>query len=57
MGWPDVAGNRWLQLDEENITLKELLPIILACAVWGKSLNSASATVHCDNLGTVALVN
>ena len=53
----DVAGNRWLQLDKESITLKELLPIILARAVWGKSLNNASVTVHCDNLGTAALVN
>ena len=57
MEWPNEAGHRWLQLDDESITLKELLPIILACAVWGKSLKNARVTVHCDNLGTVALVN
>ena len=57
MAWPDEAGHRWLQLDDESITLKELLPIILACAVWGKSLNNGRVTVHCDNLGTVAVVN
>ena len=57
MEWPDEAGHRWLQLDDESITLKELLPIILACSVRGKSLNNARVTVHCDNLGTVALVN
>ena len=53
----DEAGHRWLQLDAKSITLKELLPIILACAVWGKGSNNVRVTVHCDNLGTVALVN
>ena len=57
MECPDEAGNRWLHLDEESIDLKELLPIILACAIWGKSWNNTRVTVHCDNLGTVALVN
>ena len=36
--WPDEAGNRWLHLDEESITLNELLPTILACAIWGEKL-------------------
>ena len=47
----DPIGGRWLQLkwpedrmlgavalSEESITLKELIPIILACAVWGNDL-------------------
>ena len=36
--WSDEAGNRWLHLDEESITLKELLPTILACAICGEKL-------------------
>ena len=50
MEWPDEAGHRWLQVDDESIISKELLPI------WGESLNNGRVTVHCDNLGTVALV-
>ena len=55
--WPksSMAGN--IDLQGESITLKELVPIVLACSVWGADWQNASVTVHCDNLGTVAIVN
>ena len=55
--WPRTYASSWLRLSEESIALKELLPIVLACAVWGGNWQGMSVTVHCDNLGVVALVN
>lgn len=57
MGWPEKPWEGGLQLNDESITLKELLPIVLVCAVWGESLRNMRVTVPCDNLGAVALVN
>ena len=55
--WPQSYRRGWLKLKEESITLKELLPIVLASAVWGRRWRRRTVLVHCDNLGTVALVN
>ena len=60
--------SRWIQLpwrgtetsqdmDEgQSIMWMELLPIVLACALWGPVLRGRSVTVRCDNSGAVALV-
>jgi hypothetical protein len=42
---------------EDNITLKELLPVVLACATWGREWRNSTVVVHCDNAGAVAAVN
>ena len=51
------AHREWEALREESITLKELLPIVLACSVWGPSWRGSAVTFHCDNMGAVAVVN
>ena len=55
--WPEDNVFGGVLLREESITFKELLPIVLACAVWARDFCGLCVTVHCDNLGTVALVN
>jgi len=62
------ALSRWIQLPWRgteacrvmdgccSITWMELLPVVLACAVWGPALKGRSITVYCDNTGAVALV-
>ena len=45
------------QQDEDSITFKELLPIVLACGAWGPLWQNSSVLVHCDNQGAVAAVN
>ena len=55
--WPEVYQEGQLVLREESITLKELLPVVLACAVWGDLWRAKLVHVHCDNLGVVAVVN
>ena len=65
-----VWGKRWLQAEwsktyaeapqergEDGITPKELVPIIMSCAIWGPQWRQSSILVHCDNEGAVAVVN
>ena len=57
MKWPEshgASGSGWW---EESIATKELLPIVLACAIWGTRWSGLTVVVHCDNLGVVAVVN
>ena len=53
---------RWLQWQwpEEwlasSIMAKELVPIVISCAVWGPLLNRKTVLFQCDNTGVVAAV-
>lgn len=53
-------NTHWFQLPwdatsvELPIAVKELLPIILACAVWGRSWSGGLVHCHCDNQAVVA---
>lgn len=55
--WPQEGVTGGMKLREESIALKELLPVVIAGAVWGPTWCKANVTVHCDNMGVVALVN
>ena len=55
--WPAADAEGHLRLREESIALQELLPIVLACAMWGRQWRNAQCLVHCDNRGVVELVN
>ena len=65
----DVSGSwgcgawyltHWFQLQWNTqsaalpIMAKELLPVVLACAVWGQSWSGCRVTVLCDNQAVVA---
>ena len=41
----------------QSILWKELVPIVLACAIWVKHWQGLSVMIHCDNMGIVAVVN
>ena len=57
LGCGAVFGNQWLQwkwpLEWQPIGImaKELVPIVLSCAVWGPQLAKQSVLFHYDNLG------
>ena len=55
--WPHNPSQGAMRLQEESILIQELLPIVLACAVWGPDWQGSSVIVHCDNMGAVAVVN
>ena len=37
--------------------MKELLPVVVACAVWGKEWNGMTIKIKCDNAAVVAIIN
>ena len=53
----------WFQLkwpDNNNlhsIAIKELVPIVIACILWGKQWSGKAIQVHCDNQAVVEMVN
>ena len=55
-------GVEWMQLqwpagtEEWSIAYKELLPIVLACMVWGHRWTKHRIVVHCDNEAVVEVV-
>ena len=57
------SGHLWFQylwpeaFAERSITVKELLPIVLACIVWGTGWRQQSVLAHCDNQSVVDVVN
>ena len=50
---------RWFQLQwpatvsEYHITVKELIPIVLAAAVWGPEWSGLTVEARCDNAAVV----
>jgi len=58
-GWGAVFGTQWMQLawskewSQLDIMAKELLPIVLACAVWGPLLSGCRVEFKCDNQSVV----
>ena len=57
-----LAGE-WFQLelpsswDGVNITIKELLPIVIGAALWGSQWQGMCVQCLCDNLAVVAIIN
>ena len=57
------CGREWFQLrwpgatQESHITVKELVPIVLAAAVWGREWKGKCVMSYCDNSAVVAIVN
>jgi len=55
-------GNHWLQLqwpqglEEWSIARKELIPIVIACMVWGQQWWQQRVRVHCDNAAVVEVI-
>ena len=59
------CGNQWLQYKwpqtnsfrDVPITQKEVLPVVLACAVWGEQWSSQMVQAYCDNEAAVSVLN
>ena len=57
------SGQSWFQLkwveqvQGHSITVKELIPIVVATAVWGPTWRGSSVQVLCDNAAVVAILN
>ena len=59
------CGNQWLQykwpqagsFGDLSITQKEVLPVVLACAVWGEKWSGQTVQAYCDNEAAVSVLN
>ena len=57
------CGKAWFQLQWnestklEHISVKELIPIVVAAAIWGESWSGKSVRVRSDNAAVVAVIN
>ena len=57
-----TSGGKWFQLQWPDswgpihITVKELVPIVVACALWGASWKGTTVRCHCDNAAVVAIL-
>ena len=47
-------GECWTHI---HITIKELLPIVVASAIWGKEWTGKQVLFRCDNAAVVAIIN
>jgi len=54
--WPNCT-QFGMESTEESILWMKLFPIVLATAVWGRCWEELKVIVHCDNMGTVTVVN
>ncbi len=56
------SGTRWFQyfwpheFGTHSIAVKELLPVVMACVVWGRSWRRKAVLAHCDNQAVVEVV-
>lgn len=50
---------RWIQAQwnaewqPKNITIKEMIPVVLATAIWGKHCKHKHVLIYCDNMAVV----
>lgn len=58
-----IWATNWIQCEWQttwvgkSIALKELLPIVLACAIWGASWSHKRIQVLCDNAAVIEIIN
>ena len=56
-------SGRWFQLEwvpqwrDKSIALKELLPIVIACVIWGTNWRGEAVMARSDNMSGVAVIN
>ena len=59
-GWTETS---WFQLKWDghsiqlHITIKELIPIMIAVMIWGSKWQGCTVLVHCDNEAVVAILS
>ena len=57
------CGSQWFQLRwcqatvRLHITIKELIPVVIAVAIWGEQWCRKTVQIRCDNAAVVAIIN
>ena len=64
-GYGALNDREWFQLKwvglgasrDQTITVKELLPIVIAAALWGPGWLGKTIRAQCENAAVIAIVN
>ena len=57
------SGKQWFMLEwggsvsESHITVQEMVPVVIAAALWGHMWRGKSVLVQCNNTAVVSIVN
>ena len=57
------SGEHWFMLKwsgslaDYHITIKELIPVVIAAVLWGQSWRGKSILIQCDNMAVVHIIN
>lgn len=54
--WFQVEWREWPGFQDATISSKELLPLVIAAAIWGPEWRSSVVLCHCDNQAVVSVV-
>ena len=55
--WFQVTWDKYLKVQQWDITAKEMLPTILAAAIWGKTWSRSIVQFNCDNAAVVPVIS
>ena len=55
--WFNLSWEACPTWKDEHIAVKELLPIVISCAVWGKQMSHLHVRCRCDNAAVVSMLN
>ena len=55
--WTQLKWSPGKLFGDLPIMQKEVLPVVIACAVWGRDWEKHQVVVHCDNEAAVAVLN
>ena len=54
--WFQVEWKKWPGFQDATISSKELLPLVIAAAVWGPQWRGSVVRCHCDNQAVVSVI-
>ena len=54
--WCQIEWKRWPDYRSASIAVKELLPVVVATAIWGKQWRGSVVRCHCDNQSVVDVI-
>ena len=55
--WFNISWEVCQSWTEVHIAAKELLPIVISCALWGQQMKSFHIRCRCDNAAVVTMIN
>ena len=55
--WFNISWQACPSWTDMHIAVKELLPIVISCALWGQQMRNCHVCCRCDNAAVVSMIN